>query len=267
MLRLGHITYSNCFPVHARFIDEGPPEGVALIEGVPSHLNRLLVERAIDVAPCSSIEYARHADRYRLMPQLVIGSAGPIQSILLVGRAPSDLDRRRVGVPTASATSVVLLKILCRVRWHVEPVFFWFDQGREDPFAVGADAALFIGDIALQEDLFVMARFRIDLAAEWFAETSLPFAFALWQVSGGDEPQLVRLLDALVDSREYWRIRSGWLADRYAARFGQTPEQLRDYWRGLQFDLSAGMIEGIETFYRLATDIGELPAYPKLVWV
>ena len=72
-LRLGHIRYSNCFPVHARLLDRpdgGDPE---LVEGVPSTLNRLLSEGAIHVAPSSSIEYALHADRYRVMPNLVIG--------------------------------------------------------------------------------------------------------------------------------------------------------------------------------------------------
>ena len=35
-LRLGHITYSNCFPVHARVIDCGPPAGGEVVEGVES---------------------------------------------------------------------------------------------------------------------------------------------------------------------------------------------------------------------------------------
>ncbi len=61
MLRLGHIVYSNCFPVHARFIDQAPPAGVTLTHGVPSRLNELLGRGEIDVAPCSSIEYARDA--------------------------------------------------------------------------------------------------------------------------------------------------------------------------------------------------------------
>ena len=57
-------------------------------------------------------------------------------------------------MPTASATSVVLLKVLLRLRWGVRPRFRWFDQAAEDPFAAGADAALFIGDVALRADLY-----------------------------------------------------------------------------------------------------------------
>lgn len=267
MLRLGHIVYSNCFPVHARFIDEGPPANVTLVEGVPSHLNRLLADRAIDVGPCSSIEYARHADRYRLMPEVVIGAAGPVRSILLIGRRPEELDGRRVGLTTASATSVVLLNILCRERWNVAPVFFAFDQQCDDPFRMGADAALFIGDVALRADLHRDLPARIDLAAEWYAHTHLPFAFALWQVSGGADAELKTLIDALIASREYWRERRGTLAKRYAQTFGLTPAELREYWNDLRFELDAQMIEGLRRFYELAAAIGMIDRCPHLVWV
>ena len=57
-IRLGHITYSNCYPVHAGILDGGMDEGIAVTEGVPSFLNGLLDRGEIDVAPCSSIEFA-----------------------------------------------------------------------------------------------------------------------------------------------------------------------------------------------------------------
>src|SRR5690606_5167870 len=98
-------------------------------------------------------------------------------------RSPADLGGGVVGIPTASATSVVLLKILMKHRWGVEPTYRWFDQASEDPFAGGAEAALFIGDIALKPDLYPGIDVRLDLGAEWWAETGLPFAFAIWQVS------------------------------------------------------------------------------------
>ena len=50
-LRLGHITYSNCFPVHAGILDGGLGAGLRVVEGVPSHLNELLGRGEIDVAP------------------------------------------------------------------------------------------------------------------------------------------------------------------------------------------------------------------------
>ncbi len=269
-LRLGHIVYSNCFPVHAGLIDRGAPEWLEITEGVPGRLNGLLDRGEIDVAPCSSIEYARHSDRYRVLPDLVIGSRGAVRSILfLAGRHPTELDGLAVAVPTASATSVVLLKILLRVRWGVSPRFFWFDQASEDPFAGGADGALFIGDVALRPGLYPERAFRFDLGAEWWEQTGLPFAFAVWQAGGGTDATagLRRLHAALLESRAYGHEKRTELACRYAAHFGFDAAMLDDYWRGLSYELDAPMIEGLRTYYRLAAEIGEIAAAPEVRWV
>jgi len=267
-LRLGHITYSNCFPVHARVIDCGPPPDVEVVEGVPSFLNSLLERGEIDVAPSSSIEYARHADRYRIFPDLVIGSRGPVRSILFLSRRhPSELGGGTVAMPTASATSVVLLKILLAKRWGVRPRTAWFDQARDDPFASGADAALFIGDVALRGDLYPHLPFRFDLGAEWWEETGLPFAFAVWQAADGSDAQLRALHRTLVESRAYGQAERTRLAAKYAAHFGFAPEFLDAYWAGLSFELDGAMVEGLRTYYQLAAELGEIPAAPELRWV
>jgi chorismate dehydratase len=267
-IRLGHITYSNCFPVHAGLIDRGAPEGITLVEGIPSHLNALLESGEIDVAPCSSIEYARHAERYRILPDLVIGSRGAVRSILfLSARDPRALDGRTVALPTASATSVVLLKVLLRARWGPAPSFFWFDQAREDPFARGADAALFIGDVALRPELHPGVPVRLDLGEEWTEHTGLPFAFAVWQAGSGADADLRRLHAALLESRAYGVEHRAELARRHAARFGFPAPLLESYWSDLAYELDGEMEEGLRAFYRLAAEAGEIPAAPPLRWV
>lgn len=267
-LRLGHIVYSNCFPVHARLLDQGAPGWIEIVEGVPSHLNDLLERGEIDVAPCSSIEFARNADRYRVLPDLVIGSRGPVRSIVFATtRPPRELDGALVAMPTASATSVVLLKVLLRLRWGVRPRFRWFDQAAEDPFAAGADAALFIGDVALRADLYPQAPLRYDLGAEWWDHTGLPFAFAVWQAGGGSDEALRRLHATLLDSRAYGQANRAELAARWAERFGFAPAFLDRYWADLSYELDGPMLEGLATFYLLAAEIGEIPAAPRLRFV
>jgi chorismate dehydratase len=267
-LRLGHIVYSNCFPVHARLLDRPAAGDPEVVEGVPSLLNGLLDRGEIDVAPCSSIEYARHADRYRILPELVIGSRGAVHSILLIGdRPPEELSGLPVALPSASATSVVLLRVLLRVRWGAAPRFFWFDQAREDPFRRGAAAALFIGDVALRPDLYPARRERRDLGAEWWDETGLPFAFAVWQAGGGDPAALRELHRLLLASRRYGAEHRAELAARHAARFGFPAPVLDRYWRDLSFQLDAAMLEGLTTFYRLAAEIGELASAPEVRWL
>ena len=267
-LRLGHITYSNCFPVHARLMDRGAPAWLQAVEGVPSYLNGLLDRGRIDVAPCSSIEFARHAAAYRVLPDLVIGSRGPVRSILFLTRVPpAELSGRIVAMPTASATSVVLLKVLLKLRWGATPRFTWLDQAHDDPFAAGADAALFIGDVALRPGLHPEVPTRFDLGAEWMEHTGLPFAFAVWQAGGGTDEQLGRLHAELLESRAYGLEHRAALAARYAGHFGFTPEFLDRYWADLSYELDGPMLQGLAKFYELAAEIGEIEATPEIRFV
>jgi chorismate dehydratase len=266
-LRLGHISYSNCFPVHARLIADPRPGDPRLVEGIPSELNRALESGGIDVAPCSSIEFARHPDRYRIIPDLVIGSRGPVRSIrFLVDRHPGELDGAVVAIPTASATSVLLLKILLRNRWGVRPRYRWFDQASEDPFAAGAAGALVIGDVALRDRRFPELPLRLDLGEEWYDETGLPFAFAMWQAAAGSHTELRGLHRLLLDSRAFGKAERESLATRFADRFGMPADTLANYWAALAFDLDGEMLEALTLFYQLSAEIGELERVPELRW-
>src|SRR3954468_6112870 len=113
MLRLGRIGYANMAPVFFRLdatVDE--------VAGAPTDLNRQLVAGGLDVAPISSIEYARNADTLRLLPRLCVSSDGAVDSIQLVSSLP--LDRvETVAVTPESATSVVLTKVLLPHARHV----------------------------------------------------------------------------------------------------------------------------------------------------
>lgn len=270
MLRLGHIEYSNCFPVHALLLDRGVPPGIELRPGVPAALNAELRAGRLDVAPCSSIEFARNADRYRILPGLAIGAAGPVQSILLESEAPPEaLDGREVALPTASATSVVLLRILLELRLGVRPRYRWFDQAREaDPIARGAAAALWIGDRAMRRRE-ESDRLFTDLGESWNAWTGLPFVFALWQTSAGPErdAELRALHGLLHESLAYFEAAIDALAERHAASFGMSPERIARYWRGLSYRLDAPMQEGLLHFYRLAAELREVASVPELRWV
>lgn len=266
-LRLGDIQYSNCFPVHARLIDRPRVGDPALVRGIPSRLNHLLEAGAIDVAPCSSIEFARHADRYRVLPDLVIGSRGPVRSILLLAdREPTELGPCRVALPTASATSVVLLQLLLARRWKVHPEFFWFDQAAEDPFRRGASAALFIGDVALRPGLHADRPVRLDLGQEWWEETGLPFAFAVWQARDVDPAALRELHALLLESRAFAARHRDALAARHAERFGLPADLLARYWAELDFDLDDAMQRGLRQFYQLAAEIGAVTGVPEMRW-
>ena len=138
---------------------------------------------------------------------------------------------------------------------------------RVDPSAAGADAALFIGDVALRPELHPEAPFRFDLGQVWWEHTGLPFAFAVWQAGSGPEADLRRLHGVLLESRAYGERHRAELARRWAGHFGFAPEFLEGYWADLSYELDAPMIEGLRTFYALAAEIGEIPVAPALRWV
>src|SRR5438105_14187716 len=99
------------------FYDLGSVD-VTQIAGVPTELNARLLAGELDVAPISSIEYGRNADRLRLLPRLCVGSEGSVDSIQLVSRKPLE-QVRSVAVTPESATSVVLTKVLLPEADHV----------------------------------------------------------------------------------------------------------------------------------------------------
>src|SRR5207244_3934816 len=86
VIRLGRIGYVNMAPVFYRVEAEFDE-----VVGVPTALNAALLDGECDLAPISSIEYARHADRLRLLPRLCVSSEGAVDSIQLVSRAPAGL--------------------------------------------------------------------------------------------------------------------------------------------------------------------------------
>src|SRR5690349_24527963 len=106
------------------------------VQGVPTDLNARLLAGELDLAPISSIEYARNAERLRLLPRLCVASEGAVDSIQLVSKRPLE-QVRSVAVTPESATSVVLTKVLLPEAEHV-------------PLGEPADARLLIGDAALK---------------------------------------------------------------------------------------------------------------------
>ncbi|RXM21931.1 hypothetical protein EO238_26470, partial [Citrobacter sp. AAK_AS5] len=89
--------------------------------GVPTTLNRMLIEGEIDLAPISAIETARHADQLAVIPGLGIATLGAVKTVLLFSWMPdpAELDGCTIALTDHSATSVELLKALCRQRYDI----------------------------------------------------------------------------------------------------------------------------------------------------
>src|SRR5216110_4083521 len=220
--------------------------------GVPTALNRLLLEGELDTAPISSIEYARNADRLRLMPRLCVASEGAVDSIQLVSRKPLE-QVRVVAVTPESATSVALTKVLLPEAEHV---------------ALGedADAKLLIGDAALKS-AFEDPTPHYDLGRLWLERTGLPMVFAVWACREPVPAGLVELEDALVASVRLARAEPERLAFEAAERYGYPAGFLARYFEKLRYRFGPRERAGLYTFLELARDGGLLDTVPELRFV
>jgi len=244
MIRLGRISYVNMAPVFYRLEYD-----VEEIAGVPTELNRMLLDGEVDVAPISSIAYARNAEQLRLLPRLCVSSEGAVDSIQLVTKQP--LGRvRSVAVTPESATSVVLTKVLLPSAEHV-------------PLEADAEAKLLIGDAALKS-AFEDPTPHYDLGRLWLEKTGLPMVFAVWAAPDELADELAELEHALVASVRLARSEPERLATEASERYGYPAGFLARYFEKLRYSFGPRERAGFYTFLEMARDVGELDHVPEL---
>src|ERR687887_2528961 len=222
------------------------------VVGVPTALNRALLDGECDLAPISSIEYGRNAERLRILPRLCVSSEGAVDSIQLVSRAP--LERvRSVAVTPESATSVVLTRVLLPEAEHV-------------PLGEEADAKLLIGDAALQS-AFNDPTPHYDLGRLWLERTGLPMVFAVWACPEPVPPGLSELEQALVESVRTARAEPEQPPYESSDCYGYPPGFLARYFEKLRYRFGPRERAGLLTFLELAQEAGELDRVPELRFI
>jgi chorismate dehydratase len=247
-LRLGRISYANMAPVFYEL------DGIGLeqVSGVPTELNAKLLAGEVDVAPISSIVYARNADRLRLLPRLCVSTEGAVDSIQLITRKPLD-QVRSVAITPESATSVVLTRVLLG---EVDLV----------PLDRPADAKMLIGDAALHS-AFDDPTPHYDLGRLWQERTGLPMVYAVWACREGVEEGLEELERAHLRSLALSRAEPEALARRASAEYGWPAGFLARYFEKLRYHFCPRERQGLVRFFELAHLAGELDTVPELRFV
>ena len=259
-VRLGAVSYLNSRPL-TYGLDQDDLFEVEY--GVPSACAEGLAAGRIDVGMIPIVEYARRAAGLRIVPGLAIGSEGEVLTVRLFLRGR--LDRvRRVAADTSSRTSVVLMQVLLRERYGIDPEIAAAPPDL-DAMLHGADAALLIGDSVLPRvgPEAAAGLTSLDLGREWHELTGRPCVFAFWagQEKAAGAEHVARLQRARREGVAHMaEIAAGFQRER-AGPAGLYESYLRDH---ICYDLGPAQVAGLTEFYRLAHGHGLIESVPEL---
>jgi len=266
--RVGHIQFLNCLPLYWGLMRSGALLGVELHKDTPDRLNAALVGGELDVGPISLVEYLRHTDELLLLPDLAVGSDGPVLSVNLVSTVPpEELDGRLVALGSTSRTGVLLARMLLRSHYRVDPRYFRCPPDLTE-MLLEADAGVLIGDAALRARHEAADRGLVvtDLGEAWRDWTGLPMVFAVWAVRrdfAAAHPGLVKEVhDAFLRSRELCLDELDVVAAAAARWEPFSAQTLAAYFRALDFSLGQRQVAGLCEFAARAAADGEVPTLP-----
>lgn len=252
-LRVGAVNYLNTKPLVERLTDFAPNMELSL--DLPSRLADQLAAGELDVGLIPIVEFFR-GDNYSFVPNIAIGSRGPVLSVTLFSKVPWT-EIRTVALDEGSRTSAALTRIILEKRYGVRPAFrqLPIDSPAE---SLDTDAVLLIGDRAMRACL-PGYRFAYDLGEEWTAWTGLPMVFAVWAVRAGVE--LGDAEAAFHQAKGYGLAHAGEIAAREAPRLGLDAGFCRRYMSNvIRYDLGAAELAGMKRYRELATESGLLHA-------
>jgi chorismate dehydratase len=262
--RVGHIQFLNCLPLYWGLIRSGALLDVELTKDTPDRLNDALVRGDLDIGPISLVEYLRHADDLLLLPDLAVGSDGPVLSVNLVSKRPlNDLDGRLVALGSTSRTSVLLAQLLLEERHNQHPRYATMPPDLT-AMLLEADAAVLIGDAALRATYNRTTDATVhDLGGAWRDWTGLPMVFAVWAARrdfATDNPGVVKdVHDAFVHSLQLSLDNVDEVATAAARWEPLDTKTLKNYFTTLDFRLGDRQLEGLKEFARRTSERGDWP--------
>jgi chorismate dehydratase len=266
--RVGHIQFLNCLPLYWGLMRSGALLDVDLHKDTPDRLSAALVAGDLDIGPISLVEYLRHADELLLLPDIAVGSDGPVLSVNLVSMVPpAELDGRRVAVGSTSRTGALLARMLLSDHFGAHPEYVTCPPDLTE-MLLEADAAVLIGDVALRA-LYEAPRrglFVVDLGQAWREWTGLPMVFAAWAVrrdfAHSHPGQVKDVHQAFLRSRDVSLAELDEVAAAAARWEPFDAATLASYFRVIDFSLGPRQVAGLCEFARRAAALGEVPPLP-----
>lgn len=262
-LRIGRIDFTNVWPIFHHFGAERFDGRVELVTEVPSSLNRAMAAGQIDMGPISSFAYGEHFDEYVLFPELSVSAKGRVNSILLFHRQPlPELVNSAIMLPTTSASSVNLLKILMQEQFDASPAYR-YDKPNLSHMRQEEAAALLIGDDAIRADWHNEQLTVTDLGEWWNRLTGKWMSFAVWAVRKdalarhGD--LIAEVFQAFLESKQQGLSEPEPMIRHAVDTVGGTDAYWQGYFNQLCFDFGPSQWEGLQLYYDRAYEQGLLP--------
>ena len=266
-LRCGRISYTNDIPVYAAFDAGAVSFPGTLTEGVPSALNRLLLEGKLDCSPISSYVYGLHHDELVLLPDPCIGSRRDVRSIFCVSKEhPSALRGQPVAVTTESATGRALFDVICRSRFGFAPLFVESDDPLREHRQRGM-ACILIGDKAIDAQFELPDR-SYDLGALWHGLTSEGMVYAVWavrrSVADRDPGAVAAIAEAMRASLD-WGLAHLDTAVTAAQALRPRPAGFYErYYNALNYRFDRAARRGLRAFFGACATCGLIGEPPEL---
>jgi chorismate dehydratase len=271
-LKISAISYLNTAPLMWDFEHAQPGADPAanydIAYTIPSACAEALRSGAADIGIIPAAAYTT-VPHLLIIPDVAIAARQAVRSILLVSKHPLgawDKHVRTVALDTSSMTSVALAKILF-AKWLGGERDYCSMAPNLDAMLASSDAALLIGDPALQVDR--TRYFTLDLAEEWKARTGKSFVFAFWVIreralAGHDRDGIARDFQ---NSRDHGLFPKNLesIAQEWAPRLGLSVQTVRVYLtQNIHYYLDPPSLEGLALYYQLGAEIAALPPAPDL---
>lgn len=259
-MRLGYIDYLNCYPFYHDMMQHNPIEGVEVVPDYPEGLNRMLASGELDASPVSAAACAEMIDDICILPGFCLSSVGYVRSVVLYSALPmEELNGKKVGLTSASRTSVILLRLLLEEYYGLDPEYVTVPP---DADMTGLDAQLVIGNEAMLE-CSEPIQYSYDLGDLWMRRTGHPVVFALFAVRRDFLAQNRKLLEGVIESynRSLAHLENNETGVVVEAmrRYPHIRYDIHHYYELLKFRMNDRLVEALQFYYDRAADRGLLP--------
>lgn len=257
-MKLGYIDYLNCYPFYYHMFENKPVSDVEVISRYPSDLNRMMVEGTLDMSAISAATYSLIQDRALLLPDFCLSSIGYVGSVILRSNLPiEELDKKKVGLTSASDTSVLLLKMLMKSYYNVEPHYL---KTRPNPSIEGLDAVLMIGNEAMLKSSMPVS-FSYDLGELWLRKTGFPVVFAVFavreEIIEKYSKEINKVIKSYRDSIEFLETEMRKVVEAAQNKYKDITYDVQGYYETcLQFKFSDRLKKALRFYYDKAYEMG-----------